>query len=77
MHRGGGLKLSVQHFLKWRPKQEKIPLTPPMKPDNWSEFGLVCGKFIIYCKSQLEAAMKMAFVLLEVDVLDQTEPRRH
>ena len=83
----GSVKLSVQHFLKRRPKttakinlsEEKIPLIPPMKADNWSEFRLVCGEFSIIVKasSELEAAMKMVFVLLEVDVLDLTELQRH
>ena len=43
-----------------------------MKPDNWSKFSLVCGGFSIIVKvsSELEAAMKRAFVLLEVDVLE-------
>ena len=38
-----------------------------MKPDNWSEFSLVCGEFSITVKasSELEAAMKMAFDILE------------
>ena len=38
-----------------------------MKPDNLSEFSLVCGEFSIIVKasSELEAAMKMAFDVLE------------
>ena len=38
-----------------------------MKPDNRSEFSLVCGEFIIIVKasSELEAAMKMAFDILQ------------
>ena len=57
----------------------KIHFSKRMKPYNWSEFSLVCGEFSIIVKasSELEEAIKMAFVLLEVDVLDQTVPQRH
>ena len=35
-----------------------------MKPDNWSEFSLVCGDFSIIVKasSELKVAVKMAFL---------------
>ena len=40
--------------------EEEIPLILPMKPDNWSEFSLVCGEFSIIVKasSELEAAKR-------------------